>query len=47
MGPASLLLQMESGARAMAVLDVAANIDLGAQIVDVTPGEKRHIAVLV
>ena len=47
MEPASLLLQMESGARAMAVLDVAADIDLGAHIVDVSPGEKRHIAVLV
>ncbi len=47
MGAASLLLEMESGVRAMAVLDGAVDVDLGGCTVDVTPGEKRHIAVLV
>lgn len=47
MGDATLLLEMESGARALAVLEGADDIDLGGLTVDVTPGEKRHIATLV
>lgn len=46
MGPATLLLEMENGSRALAVLDGADDIDLGGLIVNVTPGEKRHIATL-
>jgi acetyl-CoA C-acetyltransferase len=46
MGAASLLIEMESGARAMAVLEGVADVDLGGCAVDVTPGEKRHVAVL-
>lgn len=52
--PASLLLQMENGARALAVLneppptDVMNGLagDLAGRIVSVQPGEKRHIAAL-
>ncbi len=46
MGAATLILEMASGARAMAVLDRADDIDLGGAIVDVASGEKRHIATL-
>ena len=46
MGDATLLLEMENGARAMAVLDGADDIDLGGLMVTVTPGEKRHRAAL-
>jgi acetyl-CoA C-acetyltransferase len=46
MGDATLILEMENGVRAMAVLEGAADIDLGALNVDITPGEKRHIAAL-
>jgi acetyl-CoA C-acetyltransferase len=46
-GPATLILEMESGARAMAVLDAAPDGDLGHRIVDVTSGEKRHMAAIL
>lgn len=46
MGAATLILEMENGARALAVLDDAPDIDLGGITVDVVPGEKRHIATL-
>jgi acetyl-CoA C-acetyltransferase len=46
-GPATLLLETEGGARAMAVLDCPADADLGNAVVHVTPGEKRHIATLI
>lgn len=46
-GAASLIVEMENGARAMAVLEGTENIDLGGKIVTVTPGEKRHIATLI
>lgn len=47
MGDATLILEMENGARAMAVLEGADDIDLGGQSVDVTTGEKRHSATLI
>ena len=47
MGAASLVLEMENGARAMAVLEGAPDIDLGGMMVAVTPGEKRHLATLI
>jgi acetyl-CoA C-acetyltransferase len=43
-GPASLIVELENGARAMAVWDDAPDADLGAMRVAVTAGEKRHIA---
>jgi hypothetical protein len=43
-GPATVLIEMERGARAMAVIDNPPDSDLGNFIVQVTPGEKRHIA---
>jgi acetyl-CoA C-acetyltransferase len=46
-GAATLIVEMENGARALAVLEGADDIDLGGTIVEVTPGEKRHIATLV
>ena len=46
MGDATLILEMENGARALAVLAGAPEIDLGGMIVNVTPGEKRHFAAL-
>lgn len=46
-GPATLLLEMASGARAMAVADDAPDIDLGGLATHVTPGEKRHHATLI
>jgi acetyl-CoA C-acetyltransferase len=46
MGDATLLLEMENGARALAVLNEAPDIDLGGRIVPVTAGEKRNLAVL-
>ena len=46
-GAASLVLEMENGARAMAVLEGAPHIDLGGMMVAVTPGEKRHLATLI
>jgi acetyl-CoA C-acetyltransferase len=47
MGDATLILEMENGARAMAVLEGAPDIDLGGLMVAVTPGEKRHSAELI
>jgi acetyl-CoA C-acetyltransferase len=47
MGDATLILEMGSGARALAVLEGAPDIDLGGIAVDVTPGEKRHAAKLI
>jgi acetyl-CoA C-acetyltransferase len=44
MGAATLILEMESGARAMAVLERADDIDLGGLTADISPGEKRHRA---
>lgn len=46
-GAATLLVEMESGARAMAVLEDAADIELGGLTVHVTPHEKRHSALLI
>lgn len=47
MGAATLVLDMETGTRAMAVLEGVDDLDLGGMIVDVTPGEKRHMATLI
>ncbi|MBL0924832.1 MAG: hypothetical protein IBJ12_10260 [Sphingomonadaceae bacterium] len=47
MGDATLIVEMESGARALAVLEDVDDIDLGGLTVDVTPGEKRHMAKLI
>jgi acetyl-CoA C-acetyltransferase len=47
LGAATLLLEMENGARAMAVLEGADDIDLGGLTVTVTAGEKRHSAALI
>ncbi len=52
MGAATLLLEMENGARVLAVLEGAvlkgvADIDLGGMTVHVTSGEKRHRAMLI
>ena len=46
-GPAALILEMENGARAMAVLDGTPDGDLGHRIVEVTSGEKRHMAAIL
>lgn len=46
-GPATVLLETERGARAMAVIDCPPDADLGNIVVEITPGEKRHIAVVV
>ena len=46
-GPATLLLETEGGARAMAVMDGPVDADLGNAVVQVTAGEKRHIATFV
>lgn len=46
-GDATLIVEMADGARALAVLEGAADIDLAGLTVDVTPGEKRHIAMLI
>ena len=46
MGAATLILEMENGARALAVLDGVPDIDLGGMTVEVTPAEKRHSAML-
>ncbi len=47
MGDATLILEMENGARALAVLEGAPDIDLGGLAVDVTAHEKRHAATLI
>jgi len=46
-GPATLILEMENGAHAMAVLDSTPDGDLGHRIVEVTSGEKRHAAAIL
>jgi acetyl-CoA C-acetyltransferase len=49
-GDAAVIVGMENGVRALAVLEAAAipeGNDLLAQIVQITAGEKRHIAALV
>ena len=46
-GPATVLLETEGGTRAMAVIDCPADANLGNALVNVTPGEKRHIAALI
>lgn len=46
MGAATLILEMENGARALAVLEGADDIDLCGMTVEVEAGEKRHSAVL-
>lgn len=46
-GAATLLVEMENGARAMAVAEPAPDIDLGGVTVAITPGEKRHSATLI
>ena len=46
-GPATVLIETEGGARAMAVIDSPPDADLGNAIVQVTSGEKRHIAALI
>jgi acetyl-CoA C-acetyltransferase len=45
-GPATVLLETEGGARAIAVMDNPPDADLGNINVEVTAGEKRHIAAL-
>lgn len=47
MGAATLVLEMDNGARALAVLEGADDIDLGGMTVNVVPGDKRHIAMLI
>lgn len=44
-GAASLIVEMENGARAMAVWDNPPDCDLAGQIACITAGEKRHSAV--
>lgn len=46
-GPATLLLEMENGTRALAVMDNPPHGDLAHIAVSVTPGEKRHGATLI
>ena len=44
--PATVLIETEGGARAMAVIDSPPDADLGNHFVNVTPSEKRHSAAL-
>ncbi len=46
-GPATLLLEMDNGTRALAVMEYPPQGDLTGLTVHVTPGEKRHIAALI
>lgn len=46
MGAATLLIAMENGQRAMAVLEDVADNELGGLVVNVTPQEKRHSAAI-
>jgi acetyl-CoA C-acetyltransferase len=46
-GPATIIVEMENRARAMAVLESTPDIDLGDVIVEVTAGEKRHTAAIL
>jgi len=43
-GPATVLVEMEQGSRAIAVIDTPDQDDLANVIVEVTAGEKRHMA---
>jgi acetyl-CoA C-acetyltransferase len=45
-GDATVILEMANDTRALAVLERAADIDLGGMTVTVAPGEKRHKATL-
>jgi len=47
LGDATLILQMDNGTRALAVLAGAPDTDLGNRTVQVSPGEKRHAATLI
>lgn len=47
MGAATVIVEMENDARALAVLEDADDIDLGGRAVNVAPGEKRHMATLI
>jgi acetyl-CoA C-acetyltransferase len=47
MGDATLILELENGARTLAVLESAPDIDLGGMTVEVTAGDKRHSAAIV
>ncbi len=47
MAAATLILETADGRRAMAVLESAPDIDLGGMTVNITPGDKRHIATLI
>ena len=46
-GAATLIVEMENGTRALAVLEGAPDVDLGGLAVTITPGEKRHSATLI
>lgn len=46
-GAATLLLEMENGTRALAVMEDSPHGDLAGVAVRVTPGEKRHVATLI
>lgn len=46
-GAATLLLETEGGARAMAVMDGPGDADLSNAVVQVTAGEKRHSATFI
>jgi hypothetical protein len=45
-GPATVLVEMTQGQRAIAVIDNPGRNDLGDAVVQVTAGEKRHMATL-
>jgi acetyl-CoA C-acetyltransferase len=47
MGAATLIVEMENGGRALAVLEGADDVDLGGLTVDIAPGEKRHVATRI
>lgn len=45
-GPATVLVEMEQGQRAIAVIDNPGQNDMGDVVVQITAGEKRHMATL-
>lgn len=45
-GPATVLVEMEQGQRAIAVIDSPDRYDLGDAVVELVAGEKRHMATL-
>ena len=47
LGSATVLLETERGTRAMAVIDNPPDADLGNHVIQVMPGEKRHIATVI